>query len=281
MRTGRHGLREALAAWTVVALEAAAVLVTYSRLQPGQLYNVDDAGDLLSGLGRTLVLLNYPIALAAVALAAIAGGPRLLVWGAIALCAVTAVPGVVDQDDLDARWANAIPALGVALALALTVAAVRRDGAAFVRRARGDPLRIVLAVFLLVVALPWMAADAGFYFPGDVFMGEEVPAERDEGIAAVHRGFHHGMGGVVLALVALLLSRAPAGRLLRAYLSLMLAYGLANALQDAWNEQVWKREWVDWHAPSVVRPDLTAGWLVILLAAAVIYALWFRPERRG
>ena len=152
---------------------------------------------------------------------------------------------------------------------------------AFVRRARGDRLRLVLAVALLVVALPWLAADAGFYFPGDVFMGEEVPAVRDEGLAAVHVGFHHGMGGVVLALVALLLSRAPGARLLRAYLSLMLAYGLANALQDAWNEQLWKREWVDWHAPSVIRPDVTAGWLVILLATTAIYAFWFRPARRG
>jgi hypothetical protein len=158
---------------------------------------------------------------------------------------------------------------------------VRRDGAAFVRRARGDRLRLVLAVVLLVLALPWLAADVGSYFPGDVFLGEEVPAVRDEGLAAVHVGFHHGMGGVVLALVALLLSRPPGTRLLRAYLSLMLAYGLANALQDAWNEQLWKRDWVDWHAPSVIRPDLTAGWLAIVLAAAAIYALWFRPGRAG
>jgi hypothetical protein len=129
--------------------------------------------------------------------------------------------------------------------------------------------------------LPWLAADVGSYFPGDVFLGEEVPAVRDEGLAAVHVGFHHGMGGVVLALVALLLSRPPATRLLRAYLSLMLAYGLANALQDAWNEQLWKRDWVDWHAPSVIRPDLTAGWLAIVLAATTIYALWFRPGRAG
>ena len=72
-----------------------------------------------------------------------------------------------------------------------------------------------------------------------------------------------------------------AGRPLRAYLSLLLAYGLANALQDAWNEQLWKREWVDWHAPSFIRPDLTEGWLVILLATTAIYAFWFRPRRRG
>ena len=277
---GRAGLAEALAVWGLLGLEAAATLVTYSRLPPEALYNVDDAGNLAAGLGRTLVLLNYPLALVAIGLAATAGGPRLLVGLSIALSSVTAVPGVVDQDDLDARWINALPALGVLLALGLTMAAVRRDGIAFVRRAHGDRVRLVLAVLLLLLALPWFAAEAGFYFPGDVFMGEEFPPVRDEGLAAVHLGFHHGSGGVVLALAALLLSRVPAGGALRAYLSLMLAYGLANALQDAWNEQLWKREWVDWHAPSVLRPDLTLGWLAILLGAAGIYALWFRPPRQ-
>ena len=86
-----------------------AVLVTYARLQAAELYNVDEAGDLAAGLGHTLVVLNYPLALGGIALAAVAGGPRPLVWAAILLCAVTAVPGVVDQDDLDARWINASP----------------------------------------------------------------------------------------------------------------------------------------------------------------------------
>ena len=58
---GRSGLGEALAAWALLGLEATAILVTYSRLQPEALYNVDEAGDLAAGLGRTLVLLNYPI----------------------------------------------------------------------------------------------------------------------------------------------------------------------------------------------------------------------------
>jgi hypothetical protein len=191
-----------------------------------------------------------------------------------------AVPGVVDQGDLDARWVNALPALGVLLALGLTVAAAHRDGIAFVRRARGDPLRLLLAVLLLLLALPWLAAETGFYFPGDVFLGEEVPPVRDEGIAAVHLGFHHGNGGVVLALVALLLSRVPTGRGVRAYLSLQLVYGGANALQDAWNEQLWKREWVGWHAPGVLRPELSSGWLAILVVAAVVYSLWFRQPRQ-
>jgi hypothetical protein len=161
------------------------------------------------------------------------------------------------------------------------VAAARRDGISFVRRLRGDRLRVVVGLLLLLLALPWLAAEIGSYFPGDVFMGEEMPPVRDEGIAAVHLGFHHGMGGVLLALSALLLSRVPAGGVLRAYLSLMLAYGLANALQDGWNEQLWKRGSVSWHAPSVLRPDLTVGWLAIAAAAALTYTLWFRPSRQG
>ena len=207
-----------------------------------------------------------------------AGGRRPLVWIAIVLCALTGVPGVVDQGDLDARPINALPALGVALAVGLTIAAVRRRGVRFEQSARGDRLRLALGAALLLLALPWLAAEVGFYFPGDVFLGEEVPPVRDEGLAAVHLGFHHGTGGVLTALTALLLSRVPAGRGLSAYLSLMLAYGIANALQDAWNEQLWKRDTVETHLASVLRPELTWGWLAIVVAAAAIYALWFRPD---
>jgi hypothetical protein len=226
-----------------------------------------------------LTVINYPLALGAIALAAIAGGPRPIVWSSIALCALVAVPGVVDQGDLDARWINALPAVGVALALGLTVRAVRREGVSFGRRARGDPLRLVLGVALLLLALPWLAAETGFYFPGDVFMGEEIPPVRDEGLAAVHLGFHHGMGGVELALSALLLSRIPAGRALRGYLSLMLAYGIGNAFQDGWNEQLWKRGTVGHHVDSVLRPELSLGWLAILAGATAIYGFWLRPAR--
>jgi hypothetical protein len=268
-----------LAVWCLYALEVAATLVTYARLPPEALYNVDEAGDLTGGLGRTLVLLNYPIALVAISLAAIAGGPRPLVWAAVALCALTAVPGVVDQGDLDARWVNALPALGVALALALTAAAARQ-GLRHTRRARGDPLRLALAAALLLLALPWLAAELGFHFPGDVFMGEERSATRDPGIDAVHLGFHHGNGGAFLALAALALSRVPTSRALAAYLSVMLSYGLANALQDGWNEQLWKRGTVDTELPAVLRPQPSWGWLAVVAAAALIYGLWFRPGRQ-
>lgn len=244
------------------------------------LYNVDRSGDLAGGLGRTLVLLNFPLALGAIALAAVAGGPRPVVWTAIALCAVAALPGVVDQGDLDARWINAVPALGLALALGLAITRARSDGIAFAPRARGDGFRLGLGLPLLLLALPWLAAETGFYFPGDVFLGEEIPPAGDAGLAAVHLGVHHGTGGVLLALAALALSRAPGSRLLAAYLSLMLAYGLGNAFEDGWNEQLWKRGWVDAHVESVLRPELSAGWLVILLGAAAIYGAWFRPTAR-
>ena len=60
----------------------------------------------------------------------------------------------------------------------------------------------------------------------------------------------------------------------------MLAYGLANALQDAWNEQLWKREWVDSeHSDACSVPTSTWGWLAILVGATAIYAFWFAPAR--
>jgi hypothetical protein len=83
----------------------------------------------------------------------------------------------------------------------------------------------------------------------------------------------------LLAVTALLLSRIPSGRNVRAYLSLMMAYALANAAQDAWNEQLWKREWVDREIASMLRPDVTWGWLAILLGATAIHVLWFAPAR--
>ena len=48
--------------------------------------------------------------------------------------ALRALPFFVDQDDLDARRVNAVPALGVAIALGLTVWATRRASGAFAPR---------------------------------------------------------------------------------------------------------------------------------------------------
>jgi hypothetical protein len=50
-------------------------------------------------------------------LLAVAPRPRWLAILAGVLCLVVAVPGVVDQNDLDAKATNAIPVVGVLLAL--------------------------------------------------------------------------------------------------------------------------------------------------------------------
>ena len=53
----------------------------------------------------------------------------------------------------------------------------------------------------------------------------------------------------------------------------MAAYGAMNAAQDFWNEQLQKRDWVDWSFPKAIEPTLTPIWLVILAASAAIFVL--------
>lgn len=282
-------LHEALAAEALVGLAALAVLVTYARIEPAELYHVSVDG-LRGGLGRTLVLLNYPVALVAVALAALAasrlgrGAADAAAAAAVLLCALVAVPGVVDQDDLDARWINAVPAVGVALAVLLTARAHVSGGTGLVvARAYGDPLRIVVAAMLLVLAIPWYFAELGFYAP-DPILADEVRRGQDH--TAVHLGHHHGTDGVLLGLAALLLSRTlgtlPRPRLegvLSGYLALMLAYGVALAVQDDWNEQVWKRGSTERQLPDVIRPHLSLAWACIVAAALAVELIWFRRAR--
>ena len=51
-------------------------------------------------------------------------------------------------------------------------------------------------------------------------------------------------------------------------------------VQDAWNEQLVKRGWLDWKIPSALQPDLAPIWLVVLgLAGLTAVALrWDRPR---
>jgi hypothetical protein len=262
------------------------MLATYSWVDPGETYNVEREG-VEGGLSRTLVHVNYPVALAAIAIALVAMGalPRrawLLAGPAIALCALTAI--AVDQSDLDARWRNVPPAVGVLVIAGLTAAATRRAGAGFSPALRGDPARVAIAVFVCLLSLPWITAAAGFHVPGDVFMGEELfRTEQGTLEAAVHLGAHHGGWGALLLLTGLLLSRVrPAGAALRGWLLAanagLIAYGAVNAIQDFWLEQLWKRGSVDWKIPSAVLPglDLMTG---VWLALAVVAALVLRAER--
>ena len=84
----------------------------------------------------------------------------------------------------------------------------------------------------------------------------------------------------LLVLAALLLSRAlptvrraGARSMLRAYLSLMLCYGVGNIANDFWIEQVWKRGWTTWQIPNVLEPKVTVAWGLIVLGAAALYAI--------
>jgi hypothetical protein len=269
---------EPLLVWFLFALVAVEILVTYSRIPPGELYHVSGHG-LEGGASRALVFANYPVALAAIAVLATiapAFGPRgrALALFAAVLSAAVFWPGVVTQADLDARPVNAIAAAGVAIAIALSLGRTRPLG-----RAPGDRMCIAAAALLLLAALPWEAADLGLYLPGDVFLSAQHPGGSP--LAAVHHGHHHGMDGTLLVLTVLLLSRAlRPGRvhaLLAAYLSLMLGYGLGNIVNDGWLEQVAKRGWTTHLFPPVTTPALNWGWAAILAVAALSYALWLRP----
>jgi hypothetical protein len=292
------GLREVLLVWAMLGAVALAVLVTYARLPTEDLYNVGEEG-LAGGAGRALVFLNYPVALVAVAVLALVAhrlGTRptsVLAAVAAALCAAVAWPGVVDQSDLDARSVNALPAAGVAVAAGLTALALARGGVgAKAPRSRGDVVRLVAAGLLLAAALPWIAAELGFFLGGPFLSDEPRPEPGQPQLVAVHLGHHHGLDGTLLALAAIALSRvAPQvrGRLRPAlgfYLALMLVYGLANALQDFWLEQLVKRGTTSFELPSVLRPSLTPAWATIVAAALLIHLAAthvgrFRPLRQG
>ena len=290
-------LHEALLFWGVLALIGLMTIVTYARLPPEELYNTSEEG-LAGGLGRALVYVNYPVGLMAVAIVGVVAdrfASRVLdalALAAVVLCAVVVVPGVVEQSDLDAKPVNAIPALGVALALGLTLAAYRRGGLGTrARRTAGDGVRIAAAVALLAISIPWWFAELGFYVTdvpalGSIFLAEEVyPEPGQPELRAVHLGRHHGIDGVLAALSALVLSR-QLGRMrrprLRAalalYLSLALAWGVGNAVQDFWLEQLVKRGTTDLEIPTMIRPAPDPVWAVLLLATAAIYLLLFRPR---
>lgn len=281
----RQGWDEIAAVWLLLALMGVAVVVTYTRLPPEELYNVTRSG-LSGGLSRLLVDLNFPDAIVALGILAVVWRqlPRHAVPFAIAaavLCLVVVVPGVVDQSDLDAKPINLLPALGVVIVLVLSLLPRRPPSE---RLVRGDDLRLVLGALAIVLAVPWIAAALGVYLDGVPLLGSIFQTDRivsyhgNDPHPAVHHGMHHGLYGMVLVLAALLLSRrlpdaAPAAAPL---LALMLAYGFGNIVNDDWLEQVAEHGWTDGTFPSVLEPAINWGWLLVLLSAVLVWALWFR-----
>jgi hypothetical protein len=265
-----------LAVWALFCAVAAIVVVTYSRIDPADLYHVSHSG-LAGGLGRALVFLNYPTALAAIAILALIAdrtGPTPAIFVSAALCLVILVPGVVDEADLDAKWINVVPAAGVVLAFVLTLRADHFSRG----EPHGDWIRIAVGAALTILALPWISAELGFYLPGPIFLTKDLY----QGLPAVHLGEHHGLESLLLIVSALLLSRQlPRMRRptpLAVYLSLMIAYGLGNIANDAWKEQVVKRGWTSWEIPSVLRPGFTWMWGLIIVAGAAIFFTAFQPR---
>lgn len=273
------------AIWTALL---AAMFVTYSRLAPEELYHVSRTG-IAGGLSRVLVQINFPIALVAIAvvLASLDVLPvRRVLWAvpAIALCAVTAWPGVVDDGDLDARWINVVPAIGVLIAVALAVEAVRL-GIDLSPPRPLDSGRFTLGSIAAIVSVPWMAASVGAFLPGTIFLMEEATGGSHAGEVAVHLGHHHGFDGALIVITALLLSRMPIHRIglgvvTRVYVSLLFGYGLVNFVQDAWNEQIVKRGWSDTTIPSALHPAIAPIWGVVLGAALVALLALHREERQ-
>lgn len=292
------GLTSSLLLWALWIAVAAATWATNARTPVRLLYAVDSAG-IRAGAGRVLVLLDWPVALAAVALLAVAverllarpstGRFRrtvvLLSVLSVALCATVAVPGVVDPEHVDGRLVNAPAAVGVAIAFAVTLWAVATTGRGRGRRLTRSDLYVALAfLVLLFAALPWVLANLGFY-AGDVpglraiFMSKQIVPEAGHAhLAAVHLGNHDGLDGLLLALTAVVLLRGVHRmRRLRTaagvYLTLLLVYGLAVATGDWWHEQLVKRGTLDATIPSLMRPSLSIAWAAIIAAAALIYLL--------
>ena len=302
----RPGLAEVLAVWTLFGVVAVEVWVTYARLPLEELYNVGDKG-VAAGAGRALVFVNYPTALVVIGVLAVVGERlrgRLAVVAVLAavLCAVVALPGVVEQSDLDAKPINAVPALGVLTALVLTGIALARGGIGVWRPFGGgwDAARAVLAGILLLGSLSWISAELGFYLDGvpglgSLFMsGEPSPEPGHPNLTAVHLGHHHGMDGTLLALAALALSRVVGDfrtgfrrTAFGLFVALMFVYGLANAVQDFWLEQLVKRGTTTLRIPSLIVPDASWAWAALLATALLIHfgargvGRFGRPSQEG
>jgi hypothetical protein len=290
---------EAALLGALVVLVAGEISVTYARLPARELYHVSGSG-VTGGASRAVVFLNFPAALMALSLLALlfellpTPGRRFLAVVAAVLCCAVFWPGVVDQANLDAKPVNTLAALGVAITGLLALDLGRREGVCRLAAQRGDRLRVAVALALVLLALPWIAADLGFFLDGVPLVGSvfQTGAYRHgaPGLPpfppAVHHGHHHGLDGVLLVLAALLLSRTL-GRLqarrlratLAAYLSLMLCYGVGNIANDFWLEQVVKRGWTGWEIPNVLEPRATVAWAAIAGAATVVWLGWRRPSR--
>jgi hypothetical protein len=275
---------EVLAIWALLAVVALEILVTYWRIPAHELYHVHRHG-VANGLSRAATFLNFPAS--AIAIATLPSSyerrPRVptavVAIVALVLCCFTFAPGVVRQSNLDARPINAVAATGLALAVLLSLGRPRPW-----RRLRGDRLRLGFAAALFVVALPWLAADLGVSYGGVPVLGQAFQTSElrsQPHVAglhpAVHLGHHHGIDGSLMALAGALVLRVPMRRAwlrvaARAYAAFLVAWGIANVVNDAWLEQVVKRGWTTTEVPGVLSLHWNWTWTAVVVGAAAVFA---------
>jgi hypothetical protein len=306
----RPGLTGVLALWAMWLAVCGATWATNARISVSLLYGFHGQG-IVPAAGRVVVLLGWPVALAAIPLLAVSverflasphsrrSAPVVVVASlvSVALCVTIAWPGAQQASHLDAKFVNAPAAVGVAIAFGVTMYVLAATG-------RGDRLPrtrtavVWTAVFvaILLLSIPWLLANLGYYV-GDVpglrslFMSEQVvPEPGNPHLRAVHLGNHEGIDGVLLAITAVVLMRTL-GRIaagarrtaLAVYLSVLLVYGLGVALADGWHEQIVKRGWTSWRVPSVLHPAAAWAWLVLLAVALLVWFViraWLAPGRQ-
>lgn len=282
--------------WLLLATVAVEIFVTYTRVPAAELYYVSGSGAGLA-VQQVLLFVGFPVGLVAVFIAGVAldrVSPRgaLLVVAGMAGLAITALAGTgVDEVDAEIRAVSVLSVSGVAIALALCVLAARQGGLESLSRLPGDRVRAAIAIGIGLISIPWLLADLGFavdQVPGlrDIFISESARPDPGKPLpfSAVHDGHHHGMDGVLVAWSALLASRLLpelTSRRLRGllgpYLALLLVFGLANALQDFWTEQVVKRGLASFELPRFTVISADVKWLILLLVAAGAYVTVLRP----
>lgn len=288
---------DAFPVWCLLTAIAIAVVVTYTRLPARELYHVADPG-IATGIRRGLAFASFPTAPVAIAIVWLLAehltrrAVTLAAVGATVLGSAVFWPGAVDEADPDSRPVNVVALVGVLTAVLLTYAVARSAGVSRPRvRARDERVRLLLMGVVLLVEIPWVAAVIGVsldhvpvldaVYLSDSFVHQPgIPGLHP----AVHAGLHHGLCGGLLVTTSIWLSRRLAAvrgetrrRLLAGYLSLLAAYGGANALQDFWLEQIVKRGLVDWQFPYMLQPRASWAFAAVLGAAAIAYLALLRP----
>ena len=288
---------EVLVVWALLAVVTIEILATYTRTPAAELYYVSGSGFRLA-VHQALLFVGFPVGLVAIAVAGLSVDRipnRLAVLASAAVASLGAVAFFSnggEEAEVDVRAVSMLALAGVAIALALGLTAAGHAGITRRRGAMpGDRTRLAVAVFVGLLGIPWLLADLGIstdQIPllNHVFISEAVRPDpgRPKAFSAVHDGHHHGMDGVLLVWSALLLTRTLptiSGRRLRAavgpYIALIMVFGLANALQDFWTEQLVKRGVVSWELPRFTKISADPKWFALLIIAAVVYVLTMRP----